>query len=289
MKSFFTFGNGSLKTWYFMSDYRWSFAQFDCIVLTNWICCSVPFSALVLTQVVQSRPTTQSDINTIADNLQITVWVETNHLSTGTYDIAFHLANGGNSKILDSDNWEIIFSLHNRDLFTRAEFQVHGFVIRPYKESLYKMFPTPGVFPGLNSGQAFKITVNCKGLSVFRQDIHPRFIIRADTAKPKTIKSTDYDDLRFVKLSGSANSGEDFSRMSSVQRTVMTPDVIDMERVPPTITVPTTKNITIQPRMPLLNLSSIPVFYVWADQSVSPVFREYFHGKSLFSVSFFFT
>ncbi|XP_045175807.2 beta-hexosaminidase-like [Mercenaria mercenaria] len=232
------------------------------------------FTAMVLIPTTLGQQSTQVDIDNAANDLVIEVIRETNHLSTGTYDIAFKLTNAGNVTILHTKDWEIIFSMHNKNLLTKAKFQVHGFVIQAYKNSLYKMTATHRVWPGLAPGAAFKITVTAKGLSVFRQDTHPRFIVRSKRTIPKTIKSTDDDTLSFVTLA--SNSNDYYSKMSGVQRAIMTPDVMDMNRVPATIVCPTPVNITITPDSPLLVLSTVTRFYVWADTSVSNVFKRYF-------------
>lgn len=204
--------------------------------------------------------------------------METNHLSTGTYKIAYVLKNNAGSTILNTDDWEIIFSLHNRDLLTKPRFNVGGFAIEHYKENLYRMFSVPNSrWNGLPPARPFKITITAKGLSVFRSDIFPKFIIRSPNTTPRTIVSTDDESLSFVKLAAVRN--DDYSHMSGVQRTVMTPEVVDMDRVPHTIVIPAPKNISISPEIPLLEMSAIRQFHVFHESTVSDTFKAYFESK----------
>lgn len=245
-------------------------------ISTLWLYSGLLAATLLTQSVYTQSPSTQNDIDNIAKNLQVKVSVQTNHLSKGTYEIAYQITNAGTTKILDTSDWEIIYSMHNKDLLTRPEFVVHGFVIKPYKDCLYQMTSTPGVFPGLNAGQAFKITVEAKGLSVFKQDIHPRFIVRSPNTVPKTIASTDDLDLGFVYLSADNKTDDDFSLMSGVRRTMVYPDVMDIGRVPATVVIPPPKNISVAQNMPLFDLGNVTRFYIWADNSVSETFKKYF-------------
>lgn len=230
---------------------------------------------------VSTQDSTQTDIDNIAQYLQIKVYVHANHLSKGTYKIAYHLTNTGSTKIMHTKDWEIIFSLHDKNLLTRPEFEIHGFLIKPYKANLYKMTSTQKgrQFAGLAPKGFGKITIEAKGLSVFKQDIHPRFIARSSSTIPRTIQSTDDDDLGFVFLSNDPNAKDDMSQMTPVRR-MMNPDVRDIGRVPEsTIIIPPPRAVNIAPNMPLLTLGSITLFHVLADNNISADFKRYFQGQ----------
>ncbi|XP_045176935.2 beta-hexosaminidase-like [Mercenaria mercenaria] len=240
-----------------------------------WLYCCF-YAVTILIPTTLSLPSSQVDIDNIANDLVLEVFVETNHLSTGTYNITYKLTNAGTVQILQTDDWEIIYSMHNRDILTKRQFIANGLVVKPYKETLYKITPQAKRWPGLASGETSYITITAKGLSVFRQDTHPRFIVSSQSTMPKTIQSTDDITLGFVKLD--PNSNNDYSKMSGIQRTMMIPDVMDMDRVPATIVCPPPLNITIAPEVPLLELGTVTKFHVWADSSVSDAFKKYFEA-----------
>lgn len=245
---------------------------FICITVSTWI-------SLTSTQ----STSTQASLDAAARDLDIKLAVETNHLTGENYKIVFQLRNTGRNPILTEDDWKIIFSMRDGNNLTRPEFLVHGLAIKAIDGCFFEISKKPGAsprFPGLKPGQAFKITVEKTGLSVFKYDIDNNFYITAPGLRARNIVSTADEDMGFVFLAAANKSADDFSTMNPFRRSIIAADIADMGRLGRDMIIPKTKNITDVVPGNLIDFQDAKKVYVWAD-SLSTEFKNYLQSKIL--------
>ena len=258
--------------------HRFVFLYYTCFVIAVYIV--IPLSN-------SQSASTQVDLDRTAADLDIKLAVETNHLTGETYKVVFQLRNNGRSPILIEDDWKILFSMRDGNNLTRPEFLVHGLSIKPGDGCFFEISKKPGAspkFPGLQPGQAFKITIEKQGLSVFKYDIDNNFIISAPGLTPRTIASTQDADLGFVFLAAANKSDDDFSTMNPFRRSIIAADIADMGRLGRDMIIPKTKNITDVIPGQLIDFEDAKRIIVWLDSTLSPEFKEYVKSKYFVSV-----
>lgn len=232
----------------------------------------------------RARPTLrQADLDRIANDLDIKVAMETNHLAGETNKIVFQLQNRGRRKILDKNGWKILFSMRDANSLTQPEFEVHGLAIQAGDGCFFEMSKKPKSrrqFPGLEPGQAFKITIQKRGLSVFKYDIDNNFIVTAPGLQARTIDSTKDEELGFVFLAAANKTKDDFSIMNPFRRAIIAADIRDMGRLGRDMIVPKTLNISDMVAGELIDFQEAKNIYVWPDSAVSNEFKDYLQSKS---------
>ncbi|KAL4225049.1 hypothetical protein ACF0H5_015743 [Mactra antiquata] len=235
-------------------------------------------TALIVPSICNARLTTQTDINDIADNLGITLEVKANHDPDRNFTVAFILANRRSSgpKMLDTDDWLITFCLNDAEIFTKPEFAVKNIAIKALADNFYTISPTG--FIGLGPKNAFKITIQAYGLSAFRYDFQPSFIISSTNTAAKTIKSTTDTNLRFVKLVNTNNENDPTRpTLSPLDRFLGYTPVEDLHRVPESFVIPRPRENAIQPPLNvLINLTESSKFYFNSSSTVSESFKTLF-------------
>ena len=225
-----------------------------------------------------SAQSTAAEIQYAANYLKVEVIVETNHDLGRTYTMEIKLTNTGNRKILSQTDWAISFHHRNKIITPTSSTELE---VIPAEGCLYVLRPNSnGNYNGIIRNRHISIHVEAEGLMLYKSEIFPNFAIYASTVPPKNILSTR-DGMSFVSLAPKNRSIDDMSKLTSMQRMLTWPDVVDEGRVGRRLVIPSPLEIS-GSSTNIVDLKNSSRWNVYFEATITPGFRTLFKSKSIF-------
>ena len=188
----------------------------------------------------------------------------------------YKFTNVGRRPILPAKDWSISFHHRNRIVAPSSNAELK---VVPAEGCLYVIQPnTLGNYNGIAAGESISLHVEAQGLMLFKSEILPNFAIYASNVAPMDILSTR-DGMLSVSLAPQNNSIEDMSQLTSMERMLVWPDVIDEGRVGRKFVIPSPKEVT-GTTDSIVDLANSTSWHIYYDASVDDNFRQIFNGKT---------